>query len=127
MRINGDRLAHVTPKVGGSVREVHKSLGDSVRRGEVRSVLFDFDGTLSLIRQGWQDVMVPMMVDILAELESGETRVLTLVEKHGMAMLLRGELSMLCSWIAAVPTPDAPPCMSRVSEDFRPASRKMLR
>jgi beta-phosphoglucomutase-like phosphatase (HAD superfamily) len=26
-------------------------------------VLFDFDGTVSLIRQGWQDVMVPMMVE----------------------------------------------------------------
>jgi phosphoglycolate phosphatase-like HAD superfamily hydrolase len=28
-------------------------------------VLFDFDGTLSLIREGWPDVMVPMMVEIL--------------------------------------------------------------
>jgi phosphoglycolate phosphatase-like HAD superfamily hydrolase len=31
-----------------------------------RHVLFDFDGTLSLIREGWMDVMVPMMVEILA-------------------------------------------------------------
>ena len=29
-----------------------------------RHVLFDFDGTLSLIREGWMDVMVPMMVEI---------------------------------------------------------------
>ena len=28
--------------------------------------LFDFDGTISLIRSGWVDVMVPMMVEILA-------------------------------------------------------------
>ena len=28
-------------------------------------VLFDFDGTLSLIREGWPQVMVPMMVEIL--------------------------------------------------------------
>jgi phosphoglycolate phosphatase-like HAD superfamily hydrolase len=34
--------------------------------------LFDFDGTLSLIRAGWVDVMVPMMVEILAELKTGE-------------------------------------------------------
>ena len=27
--------------------------------------LFDFDGTISLIRSGWVDVMVPMMVEIL--------------------------------------------------------------
>ncbi len=35
--------------------------------------IFDFDGTLSLIRQGWQDVMVPMMVEVLAATGSGES------------------------------------------------------
>ncbi|MCC7156748.1 MAG: HAD family hydrolase [Bryobacterales bacterium] len=38
-----------------------------------RVALFDFDGTLSLIRSGWVDVMVPMMVEILAETKSGES------------------------------------------------------
>lgn len=41
--------------------------------GAARVVLFDFDGTLSLIRAGWMDVMVPMMVDLLLETNSGET------------------------------------------------------
>lgn len=36
------------------------------RRSPPRHVLFDFDGTLSLIREGWMDVMVPMMVEVLA-------------------------------------------------------------
>lgn len=31
-------------------------------------MLFDFDGTLSLIRQGWPDVMVPMFAEYLPEL-----------------------------------------------------------
>jgi len=35
-------------------------------------VVFDFDGTLSLIRQGWPDVMVPMFTEVLPRLE-GET------------------------------------------------------
>jgi phosphoglycolate phosphatase-like HAD superfamily hydrolase len=38
-------------------------------------VLFDFDGTLSLIREGWPEVMVPMMVEELQATgtkESGE-------------------------------------------------------
>jgi phosphoglycolate phosphatase len=35
--------------------------------------LFDFDGTISLIRAGWVDVMVPMMVEELASLATGET------------------------------------------------------
>ena len=42
-------------------------------RGHIRHCLFDFDGTLSLIRAGWQDVMIPMMVGILAATGTGET------------------------------------------------------
>src|SRR5215469_5338275 len=38
-----------------------------------RVALFDFDGTLSLIRSGWVDVMVPMMVEILFDLKTGES------------------------------------------------------
>lgn len=41
-------------------------------RGVFRFALFDFDGTLSLIRQGWQDVMIPMMVGTLLDLNTGE-------------------------------------------------------
>ncbi len=37
-------------------------------------VLFDFDGTLSLIREGWMEVMVPMMVEILQETSADESR-----------------------------------------------------
>src|SRR5882672_7072961 len=37
-----------------------------------RVALFDFDGTISLVRSGWIDVMVPMMVKILADLKTGE-------------------------------------------------------
>jgi len=39
-----------------------------VHRGTVRHALFDFDGTLSLIREGWQSVMVPLMVQVLEAL-----------------------------------------------------------
>jgi len=48
-------------------------LNPNIQRGRVRSVLFDFDGTLSLIREGWQGVMIPMMVELLLQLETGET------------------------------------------------------
>jgi phosphoglycolate phosphatase-like HAD superfamily hydrolase len=34
--------------------------------------LFDFDGTISIIRSGWIDVMAPMMVEILLDLKTGE-------------------------------------------------------
>lgn len=41
-------------------------------RPTVSHVLFDFDGTLSLIRAGWPDVMVPMFVEALPA-RPGET------------------------------------------------------
>jgi len=47
-----------------------------IRKGvsakDAKLALFDFDGTLSLVRAGWMDVMVPMMVELLAELKTGE-------------------------------------------------------
>jgi cobalt-zinc-cadmium efflux system membrane fusion protein len=37
--INSDRAAHIVPRVPGVVREVRKTLGDSVRQGEVLAVI----------------------------------------------------------------------------------------
>jgi phosphoglycolate phosphatase-like HAD superfamily hydrolase len=48
-------------------------LRQDVSAGPAKVALFDFDGTLSLIRTGWVDVMVPMMVEIMAELKTGES------------------------------------------------------
>jgi phosphoglycolate phosphatase len=48
-------------------------LQPDVTAKRARVVLFDFDGTISLIRSGWVDVMVPMMVEILADLKTGES------------------------------------------------------
>ncbi|MGA1236144.1 MAG: HAD family hydrolase [Limisphaerales bacterium] len=39
-------------------------------RPGIRHVVFDFDGTLSLIRQGWPEVMIPMFVEMLPRQES---------------------------------------------------------
>ena len=44
-----------------------------VPRGHVRHALFDFDGTVSLIREGWQGVMIPMMVEALRETPAHES------------------------------------------------------
>jgi phosphoglycolate phosphatase-like HAD superfamily hydrolase len=41
-------------------------LNQSIERGRVRRALFDFDGTLSVIREGWERVMVPLMVEMIA-------------------------------------------------------------
>jgi len=48
-------------------------IGEFVPQKNAQHVLFDFDGTLSLVREGWADIMVPMMVEYLAETGTGET------------------------------------------------------
>lgn len=55
-----------------------------VHAGRTRVALFDFDGTVSLIRSGWMEVMIPMMVELLAETKSGETEdeLRTVVEEY---------------------------------------------
>lgn len=36
-------------------------------RPEIQHAVFDFDGTISLVREGWPEVMVPMMLEYLPE------------------------------------------------------------
>ena len=42
------------------------------RNVEFRYALFDFDGTLSLIREGWQDIMIPYFVEVLLQTPKAE-------------------------------------------------------
>src|SRR2546427_9054947 len=51
------------PHLGGTSIEIVSA----PLRGRVRYALLDFDGTLSHLRGGWQDLMVPMMVEGLEE------------------------------------------------------------
>jgi phosphoglycolate phosphatase-like HAD superfamily hydrolase len=48
-------------------------INSSFPRGRVRVGLFDFDGTLSLIREGWPEIMIPMMVRHLAQTPTTES------------------------------------------------------
>ena len=43
-----------------------------VRNVGFRYVLFDFDGTISLIREGWQDIMIPYFIDVLRQTPRAE-------------------------------------------------------
>lgn len=47
---------------------------DQLERGQIHHAVFDFDGTLSLIRAGWQQVMIDQFVDLLALTPTQETR-----------------------------------------------------
>lgn len=48
-------------------------LNPHIERGHIRHALFDFDGTVSLIREGWRGVMIPMMVEILLQTPNHES------------------------------------------------------
>ena len=50
-----------------------ETLRPGAHASRAKIALFDFDGTISTIRAGWVDVMVPMMVECLAELKTGES------------------------------------------------------
>ncbi len=50
-----------------------ETLNPGATASNARVALFDFDGTVSLIRAGWVEVMVPMMVECLLELKTGES------------------------------------------------------
>lgn len=57
--------------LNGTAIEIHREIDI----GNIGHVVFDFDGTISLIRDGWQNVMVPMMVDFLqTETDTTEPR-----------------------------------------------------
>jgi phosphoglycolate phosphatase-like HAD superfamily hydrolase len=44
-----------------------------IQYGQILHAIFDFDGTISLIREGWQGVMIPMMVEILKQTPTNES------------------------------------------------------
>ena len=68
---------------------VEYSPGFSPRSG-ISHVLFDFDGTLSLIRQGWPEVMVPLFLECLPRLP-GETEAEARQLVHDDIMRLNGK------------------------------------
>ena len=52
-----------TKNVSGSNLEIIKPIGHD--RPPLKAVLFDFDGTISTLRQGWEEVMGPFMVEFI--------------------------------------------------------------
>jgi len=64
----------------------------SVNRGTpLEHVLFDFDGTLSLIRQGWPEVMVPLMIEVLQQTGTKEPVKVLEGVVHDFVMELTGK------------------------------------
>lgn len=46
---------------------------EPLKEPKFKTALFDFDGTVSLIRRGWQDIMIPYFIEVLMEVAKDET------------------------------------------------------
>lgn len=46
---------------------------NEIQKGSIKFAVFDFDGTISLIREGWQQIMIPMMVEVLQATGTAES------------------------------------------------------
>ena len=60
-------MSRITPS------ESFEIINPAIPRGTVKFAIFDFDGTISLIREGWQQIMIPMMVKILMQTPNHES------------------------------------------------------
>jgi phosphoglycolate phosphatase len=66
-------------------------LNPALPRGGYQVALFDFDGTLSLVRRNWQAVMIPMFVDVLASTGTTESHEELAVIVEDFVMKLNGK------------------------------------
>ena len=57
----------MTGFTGRSTEDYLRILNPSVveRLGSIRHALFDFDGTISTLRQGWEEAMIPVMLEAI--------------------------------------------------------------
>ena len=56
---------------------------NDVERGKIKYGLFDFDGTISILREGWQDIMHPVCVEMIC----GTTPVTPAIEDEVRTMI----------------------------------------
>lgn len=61
----------------------HFELVRDVTRGQFKHVLFDFDGTISLLREGWQAIMHPVMLEMIC----GDTPPTPQIEQRAHTMI----------------------------------------
>lgn len=74
--------------------DAHEVIRNDFPRGDFRAVLFDFDGTLSLFREGWPRLMTEMMIGFLLEAGSEEPEETLFPKVENFIMELNGRPSI---------------------------------
>lgn len=104
-------------------------------RGRFRHALFDFDGTISLLREGWEHIMLPVCVEIICgktaptpEIESAVRKMID--ETTGIQTIFQMEhLVEMVREIGRVPEseiPDPPTCKAIYNERLLVPVRERL-
>jgi phosphoglycolate phosphatase-like HAD superfamily hydrolase len=58
-------------------------INDSIERGQFKHFLFDFDGTISLLREGWPGIMAPVCMEMIC----GDTEPTPEIEEEVFEMI----------------------------------------
>lgn len=92
--IDGVAESDYSAKVNGMSAGGHFLPGTNIEiirepegRGGYKHALFDFDGTISLIREGWQGIMGPLMAEVLSETPNCEPH--DELQQYVMDLILR--------------------------------------
>ena len=69
---------------------------DNFERGKIKHAIFDFDGTISLLREGWEKIMEPVMVESICGEQKSSREIINRVkefidETTGMQTILQME------------------------------------
>lgn len=58
-------MPHSSPITPARLEDTDILCVRNVPSGQFRHALFDFDGTISLLREGWQEIMAPVCIEII--------------------------------------------------------------
>jgi phosphoglycolate phosphatase len=96
-------------------------------RGRYRAVLFDFDGTLSRLREGWPAIMNAMMVEALVQTGTNETEseLALLVEEFVMALNGRPAIFQMAKLVEEIESRGGKPNLA--AEYLREYDTRLLR
>ena len=57
-------------------------LNDEIEKGKIQHAVFDFDGTISLLREGWERIMEPVMIESICGDREPTREIIEHVKKH---------------------------------------------
>ncbi len=57
-------------------------LNENIERGNIKHAIFDFDGTISILREGWEKIMEPVMIESICGDHEPTAKIIEAVRKY---------------------------------------------